>query len=54
MIHEEKIAELAQADAAVPPNIPSNAALYSCRVVFCLRRERIFRANARPAPPHVE
>ncbi len=54
MIHEEKIAELAQADAVAPPNILSNATLYSCRLVYCLRRERIFRANARSAPPRVE
>jgi len=54
MTLEERIAQLAQADAVAPPNIPGNAALSSCRLVFRLRRERVYRANVRPTPPRVE
>jgi hypothetical protein len=54
MNHEERFAQLVQADAAASPNISLDPALYSYRLVFRLRRERVFRANACSAPPRVE
>src|SRR5271154_2029018 len=54
MNHEERVAQLVQADAAAPPNDSFDPALYSCRLIFRLRRERVFRANAQPAAPCVE
>jgi hypothetical protein len=54
MNHEERVAQLVQADAAASPNISLYTALYSCRLVFRLLGERIFRASSRPAPPRVE
>jgi hypothetical protein len=51
---EERVAQLAQAEAAAPPNTSFGPAIYSCRLVFRLRRERIFRANARSASSRVE
>jgi hypothetical protein len=54
MNHEERVAQLAQADAAAPPNTPFDPARYSCLLIFRVRRERIFCANARPAAPRVE
>lgn len=54
MNHEERVAQLVQADAAASPNISLGLALYPCRLVFRLRREHVFRASAGPAPPRVE
>ncbi len=54
MTHEERIAQLAQADAAAPPNTSFHPALYSCRLIIRLRRNPVLRASARPASPRVE
>ncbi len=54
MTHEERIAQLAQDDAAAPPNTRFDPALYSCRLIIRLRRKPVFGANARPASPRVE
>lgn len=54
MNHEERVAQLVQADAAAPPNSSFNPALYSCCLIFRLHLERIFSANAESAPPRVE
>jgi hypothetical protein len=54
MNHEERVAQLVQADAAAPQNISLDPALYTCRLVFRLRREHVFRASPRPAPARVE
>jgi hypothetical protein len=54
MDHEERVAQLVQADAVASPNISLYTALYSCRLVFRLLRERVIRASSRPAPPRME
>ena len=40
--------------ATLPECFQAYPAPYSCCLVYCLCRERVFRANARPAPPRVE
>ncbi len=54
MNHEERVAQLVQADAAASPNISLDPALYSRRLVFRLRRERAIRARPRSASSRVE